>query len=70
MQNLAAVYRNMAQYKKAEPLFQRALAVTEKSAGPDHPNTAWIVNNLGTVYQLMGQYSTAETYLQRALKIR
>jgi hypothetical protein len=31
---------------EAEPLYRRALAITEKSYGPDHPNTQTVRENL------------------------
>lgn len=33
-------------YAKAEPLFQRSLAIREKALGPDHPDLATPLNNL------------------------
>ena len=35
---LANLYRDTAQYAKAEPLYQRALKIREKSLGPNHIN--------------------------------
>ena len=34
---LAGLYRAQGRYAEAEPLFKRALAVSEKALGPDHP---------------------------------
>ena len=34
---LADLYRAQGDYQKAEPLYQRALAIGEKALGPDHP---------------------------------
>ena len=33
-------------YAKAEPLYQRALKISEKALGPEHPDTATSLNNL------------------------
>jgi hypothetical protein len=33
----------------AEPLYRRALAITEKSLGPEHPNVAIRLNNLAVL---------------------
>ena len=30
----------MGDYAKAEPLYQRALKISEKALGPEHPDTA------------------------------
>ena len=59
----------MGDYARAEPLYRRALKICEKALGPDHPNTATILNNLAALYKDMGDYAKAETLYQRALKI-
>jgi len=38
--HLALWLNNRAEHGEAEPLYRRALAITEKSFGPDHPNVA------------------------------
>ncbi len=60
----------MGDYAKAEPLYQRALNITEKAVGPDHPATAQALNNLGLLYYYMGDYAKAEPLYQRAFNIR
>ena len=57
-------------YAKAEPLYQRALAIHEKALGPDHPDTATALNNLAELYRATGAYAQAEPLYQRALAIR
>ena len=37
LNNLAALYTDQRRYTKAEPLYQRALAITKKALGPEHP---------------------------------
>ncbi len=37
--SLGLLYRSMGLYAKAEPLYQRALTISEKQLGPDHPDT-------------------------------
>ena len=39
---------------EAEPLFQRALALGEKTLGPDHPTVATRLNNLAQLLQVRG----------------
>ena len=39
LNNLAALHRDQGRYEEAEPLYQRAVAILEKSLGADHPNT-------------------------------
>jgi CHAT domain-containing protein/tetratricopeptide (TPR) repeat protein len=53
----------------AEPLDLRALAITEKALGPDHPDVATSVNNLAVLYEDQGRYAEAEPLYQRALAI-
>lgn len=69
LNNLAALYQNMGESARAEPLFHRALAVREKTLGA-HPLTANSLNNLATLYQAMGAYVRAEPLFRRALAIR
>ena len=40
LNNLAQLYRVLARYSLAEPLYRRALALQEKTFGPDHPEVA------------------------------
>src|SRR5207244_2035257 len=39
-----------AQYTQAEPLYQRALAIREKTPGPEHPDTATTLHSLALLY--------------------
>jgi tetratricopeptide (TPR) repeat protein len=60
----------MGRDAEAEPLLKRALAVDEKALGPDHPETAVVLNNLSALYRAQGQYAQAETLCKRSLAIR
>ena len=40
MNDLALWLNNRAEHGEAEPLYRRALAIDEKSFGPEHPNVA------------------------------
>ena len=51
LNNLALLYYNQRKYAKAEPLYQRALAIREKVLGPEHPDTATSLNNLAVLYE-------------------
>jgi CHAT domain-containing protein len=57
-------------YEKAEPLYQRALAINEKALGPEHPEVASSLFNLASLYTERGDYAKAEKLFQRALAIR
>ena len=39
---------------EAEPLYQRALTILEKSLGPEHPNVAAGLNNLAQLLKVRG----------------
>jgi CHAT domain-containing protein len=59
----------MGQYAQALPLYQRALTISEKAQGPEHPSTGNSLNNLALLYGSMGQYAQALPMYQRALAI-
>ena len=40
----------MGDYAKAEPLYQRTLAIYQKALGAQHPDTAISLNNLAALY--------------------
>ena len=61
--------RVQGQYAKAEPLYERALVIREKTLGMEHPNVAACLNNLAELYRAQGRYGTAEPLYQRALAI-
>jgi tetratricopeptide (TPR) repeat protein len=68
--NDCGVYlHHRARYAEAEPLYQRALAIREKTLGPEHPDVAQSLNNLAGLYYAQGQYAKAEPLHQRALAI-
>ena len=54
---------------EAEPLMRRALAIDEKSFGPDHPNVASDLNNLALLLQATNRLAEAEPLYRRALAI-
>ena len=67
---MASLYGSQGLYSKAEPLVKRALAIDEKTLGPEHPDTAQSLNDLAVLYKSQGLYSNAEPLYQRALVIR
>ena len=46
---------------------RRALAIDEKSFGPDHPNVARDLNNLAQLLQATNRLAEAEPLMRRAL---
>jgi tetratricopeptide (TPR) repeat protein len=45
------------------------LAITEKTVGPDHPDTAATLHALAFLYEAQGRYPEAERMLKRLLAI-
>ncbi len=60
---------NQGRYAEAEPLYQRALAISEQQLGPDHPAVATRLNNLAELYRDQGRYAEAEPLYLRTLTI-
>ncbi len=58
-----------AKYQEAEQLYERALAILEKSLGKDHPDVAQSLNNLAELYRAQGRFDEAEPMYERALAI-
>ena len=70
LNNLAAVYRAEKKYAEAAPLYERALALREKTLPPDHPDVAVSLNNLAVLYDAQDQFERAEPLYKRALASR
>ena len=66
----ASYLKDRARYSEAEPLYQRALYISEQSLGPEHPQVAHPLNGLAILYWQQGKYAEAELFYQRALHIR
>jgi tetratricopeptide (TPR) repeat protein len=59
-----------AQYQEAEIFYQHALAIQEKTLGPEHPQTAHSLRCMAKLYREQGKYEQAEAFYQHALAIR
>jgi len=70
LDNLARLYDDQKKSAEAEPLYQRLLAIEEKTLGPDHPDVATTLYGLAKLYQAQGKSAKAEPLYQRALAIR
>jgi len=66
LNNLAELYRSQGRFNDAEPLYQRALAIFERTLGLDDPDITPALNNLSSVY---GNQSRAEPFYQRPFAI-
>ncbi|MDQ2920083.1 MAG: tetratricopeptide repeat protein, partial [Acidobacteriota bacterium] len=68
---LAQLYDQKADYDRAEPIYQRALAIAEKpNSGLEPFFVAILLNGLGRVYDLKGDFARAEPLFKRALAIQ
>ena len=69
LNNLALSLMGAGDYAAADPLFRRALAIYEKTLGPDHRDVAAGLDNLASLLQDKGDYAAAEPLYRRALAI-
>ncbi len=71
IEGLADVYTSegSSAYHAAKPLYERSLAIAEKTLGPDDPGLLDDLNKLGEVYEKLGNYSNAEWFYKRAVAI-
>ena len=69
LNNLAGLLQATNRLSEAEPLLRRALAISEKSYGPDHPTVAIGLNNLAGLLRATNRLSEAEPLFRRALAI-
>ena len=51
---VATTLQDQGKLAEAEPLYQRSLAIGEKTLGPDHPTVATRFNNLALLLQVHG----------------
>jgi tetratricopeptide (TPR) repeat protein len=67
-----ATYRHgaLATFAVARSLFERALAIREKTLGPEHNDTATTINNLALLLREQGDLAEARPLCERALSIR
>jgi tetratricopeptide (TPR) repeat protein len=59
----------LANYPKAQPYHEQALAIFEQELGPEHPAIAISLNNLAGLLSSIGDYAAARPLLERALAI-
>jgi len=59
----------IADYKKAEKLYEQSLEIYKQELGENHPATASSYNNLAGVYASQGKYKEAESLYKKGLEI-
>ena len=70
LNNLGQVYAGQGQDDQAEPLYERAIALTEKSLGLNTAGIAPELTNLAALYQRQSRFAEAEPLFKRALAVR
>ncbi len=70
LNNLAELYPAQGRYAEAEPLYQRALAISEKALGPEHPDVAQSLENYAALLRQTARANEAERMEARAKAIR
>ena len=70
LNNLAGLYSNQGQYAKAEPLYERALAIYEKALGPEHPDVATSLESYAILLRNIDLPEDAALLESRARAIR
>jgi tetratricopeptide (TPR) repeat protein len=66
LNNLANLYRATGRYAEAEPLFQRAIAIGEKSLPPHHPYQALCRENYARFLDRLGRTNEAAALRNQA----
>ncbi|CAG0902645.1 unnamed protein product, partial [Cyprideis torosa] len=62
-------FYNAGQYKRAEPLYEKALSLRESNLPEHHNDIAVSLNNLASLYEFQGRYDEVEPLYQRSLSI-
>jgi tetratricopeptide (TPR) repeat protein len=62
-------YEDIADYPKALEWYNKALTITEKVLGKEHPDTATTYNNIACIYDSQGDYILALEWYMKALTI-
>jgi tetratricopeptide (TPR) repeat protein len=77
LSNLAILYHEQGKYVEAELLYKRALAISEKALGKDHPDVATVLENMAVVlenmavlYEKIWKKDEAKELAERVKKIR
>jgi tetratricopeptide (TPR) repeat protein len=63
-------FQGLAAYSESQPLYERAVAISEELFGPEHSDTATSLNNLAWVFYDQAELERAQPLFERALAIR
>lgn len=67
----ALLYHNAGDYKKAESVYKRAIAICEtykQTMGQDHPDMATLLKNLSWIYRKHGNHTKADNLYTKGLQ--
>jgi hypothetical protein len=70
LSNLAMVSKDLGDAARGRALLKRAVAIGEKTYGPEHPHVAVCLSNLADVLLDLGDAASALPLAERALRIR
>ncbi len=59
----------VGEYRKAKPLYIKALNISKKILGEEHPDTAIIYNNLAELYRSIGEYQKRASLSKSCKKV-
>ena len=66
---LARLLQYIAEYRKAQELYEKALKISERVLGEEHPDTATSYNNLAGVYASQGNNKEALSNYLKAYRV-
>jgi tetratricopeptide (TPR) repeat protein len=69
LNNLAVTYDHLRRFIEAETLVRRAIEISEKTLGKEHPDVATCYSNLARLLDEQGKYAEAEQLYRRAIEI-
>ena len=63
------MYQAQGRYVEAEPLYKRALEISEKPWRLNHPGVVGVLNNLAGLYRDLGRYPDSLELIRRGTAI-
>ncbi len=70
LDTIGSIYEHLADYGRAEPLLQEALALRQHRLGEENLDTARSLLHLGELYTDQSRFTDGEDLLRRALRVR
>ncbi|KAK7465882.1 hypothetical protein BaRGS_00037573, partial [Batillaria attramentaria] len=67
--NIAVCYRNLNRLDESEEMYKKAIDISERALGRNHPNVAAALTNLGTLEVNRQHFQDAEKHFKEALAI-